>query len=135
MDWARHPGAVRGIAYLETLTGPVSWDGPNAPDPDPFGPLRTAAGEQMVLGENVFVERVLPAGTLLRLNDEEMDAYRRKVSTVMIVIDTAERISAAFDVVEERTSEGFVTSETTPAMRAASGYHQQGKAPDAQPDP
>lgn len=89
----------------------------------------------MVLGENVFVERVLPAGTLLRLNDEEMDAYRRKVSTVMIVIDTAERISAAFDVVEERTSEGFVTSETTPAMRAASGYHQQGKAPDAQPDP
>ena len=33
VDWARrHPEAVRGIAYLETLVAPVSWAGPNAPD-------------------------------------------------------------------------------------------------------
>ncbi len=29
----RHPDAVRGIAYLETLVAPVSWDGPDAPIP------------------------------------------------------------------------------------------------------
>ena len=75
----------------------------------------------MVLGENVFVERVLPAGTLLRLNDEEMDAYRRKVSTVMIVIDTAERISAAFDVVEERTSEGSSPARPHPRCEPLPG--------------
>ena len=41
VDWARrHPDAVRGIAYLETLVAPVSWAGPNAPDPALFGPLR-----------------------------------------------------------------------------------------------
>jgi haloalkane dehalogenase len=64
MDWARrHPAAVRGIAYLETLVGPVSWAGPNAPDPGLFGPLRGPEGERLVLEENVFVEKVLPAGT------------------------------------------------------------------------
>jgi haloalkane dehalogenase len=78
MDWARrHPDAVAGIAYLETLSGPVSWDGPNAPNPELFGPLRTGAGEQMALADNVMVERVLPAGTRRRLSDEEMNAYRR----------------------------------------------------------
>jgi haloalkane dehalogenase len=77
VDWARrHPGAVRGIAYMETLVAPVSWAGPNAPDPALFGPLRSPEGERLVLEENVFVEKVLPAGTLRRLTDEEMDAYR-----------------------------------------------------------
>jgi haloalkane dehalogenase len=77
MDWARrHPQAVRAIAYMETLTGPMSWAGPNAPSPDLFGPLRTAAGEPMVLLDNVFVEKVLPSGTQWQLGEEEMDTYR-----------------------------------------------------------
>ena len=58
IDWARrHPDAVRGIAYMETLVAPVSWNSENAPDPDLFRPLRTDAGEQMVLHDNVFAER------------------------------------------------------------------------------
>jgi haloalkane dehalogenase len=77
VDWARrHPGAVRGIAYLETLVAPVSWAGANAPDPGLFGPLRGPDGERLVLDENVFVEKVLPAGTARELTVEEMDAYR-----------------------------------------------------------
>ena len=77
VDWARrHPGAVRGIAYLETLTAPMSWTSANAPDPALFGPLRGPEGERLVLDENTFVEKVLPAGTLRRLTDDEMDAYR-----------------------------------------------------------
>ena len=77
MDWARrHPAAMRGIAYLETLVGPVSWAGANAPDPDLFGPLRSTEGERLVLEENVLVEKVLPAGTRRTLTAAEMDAYR-----------------------------------------------------------
>jgi haloalkane dehalogenase len=77
VDWARrHPDAVRGIAYLETLVAPVTWDGPNAPDPGLFGPLRGPEGERLVLAENVFVEKVLQAGTRRRLTAAEMDAYR-----------------------------------------------------------
>lgn len=77
MDWARrHPGAVRGLAYLETLVRPVSWADPNAPDPGLFRALRSAAGEDLVLRDNVFVETVLPAGTVRRLTAAERAAYR-----------------------------------------------------------
>ena len=45
------------------------------------------------------------------------------------MIDTAERISTAFDVIDELTSErGLVTTaETITAMGATSGHYQQGK--------
>jgi haloalkane dehalogenase len=77
MDWARrHPEAVRGLGHLETLVAPVSWSDPHAPDRALFGPLRSAAGERLVLEENLFVEKVLPAGTVRRLTEAEMDAYR-----------------------------------------------------------
>jgi len=77
IDWARrHPHDVRGIAYMETLVAPVSWDGENAPDPELFGPLRTEEGERLVLRDNVFVEKALPAGTRRTLTDDEMAAYR-----------------------------------------------------------
>ena len=44
----------------------------------------------------------------------------RHVPTVTTVIDTAERIFAAFDIIDELTKEhGLVTSETVAAVRAA----------------
>ena len=50
----------------------------------------------------------------------------RRVPTVTTVIDTAERIFAAFDIIDELTKEhGLVTSETVPAARAALGHHQR----------
>ncbi|MEV0792779.1 hypothetical protein [Kribbella sp. NPDC050459] len=52
------------IAYLETLVAPVTWDSPNAPAPELFRRLRSPEGEQLVLTDNVFVEAVLPSGTL-----------------------------------------------------------------------
>jgi PII-like signaling protein len=43
----------------------------------------------------------------------------RSVPAVTIVVDTPERITAAFSVIDELTAEqGLVTSETVPAMRA-----------------
>jgi len=51
----------------------------------------------------------------------------RHVPAVTIVIDTPERMPAAFSVIDEFTSErGLVTSETVPATRASSGDRQRG---------
>jgi haloalkane dehalogenase len=77
-DWARrHPDAVRGIAYMEAIVRPVSWsDWPEAAT-QVFQGFRSPAGEQMVLENNVFVERVLPGSVLRGLGDAEMEVYRR----------------------------------------------------------
>ncbi|WBQ03420.1 haloalkane dehalogenase [Kribbella sp. CA-293567] len=77
-SWARrHPDDVAGIAYLETLVAPVTWDSPNAPSPDLFQPLRGPAGEHLILTDNIFIEQVLQAGTLRHLSDHDLAAYRR----------------------------------------------------------
>ncbi len=77
-DWAvRHPGSVRGIAYMEAIVTPVTWeDWPEAARPI-FRAMRSEAGEQIVLEKNVFVERILPASMLSDLTPAEMDEYRR----------------------------------------------------------
>jgi haloalkane dehalogenase len=77
-DWAnRHRAAVKGIAYLEAIVRPVTWDEfPEAYRPD-FRALRSEAGEAMVLRDNFFVERVLPAGILRTLSAAELAEYRR----------------------------------------------------------
>ena len=77
-DWAnRHRDAVRGIAYMEAIVRPVSWE--QWPDAarGVFQGFRSEAGESMVLEGNVFVERVLPGSVLRGLTDEEMAVYRR----------------------------------------------------------
>lgn len=52
---------------------------------------------------------------------------RRHVPVVTIVVDTPDRIAAAFDVVDERTSErGLVTSELVPALTALDGAQRRG---------
>ena len=54
----------------------------------------------------------------------------RHVPAVTIVIDTPDRISAAFAVIDELTSErGLVTSETIPAMRASTRRSPAGRNP------
>jgi haloalkane dehalogenase len=77
-DWAnRHRDAVLGIAYMEAVVMPVTW----AQWPDAarkvFQGFRSPAGENMVLESNVFVERVLPGSILRKLEDAEMEVYRR----------------------------------------------------------
>ena len=42
-----------------------------------FQGFRSAAGEEMVLTKNVFVERVLPGSIIRQLTDAEMAEYRR----------------------------------------------------------
>jgi haloalkane dehalogenase len=77
-DWARrHPDAVRGIAYMEAIVQPVSWGQWSAETRSFFEMLRSPAGEQMVLLDNLFVESLLPQRVLRTLSATEMDTYRR----------------------------------------------------------
>jgi haloalkane dehalogenase len=78
-DWAnRHRDAVKGIAYMEAIVGPQYRD-----HWDRFGMrpalegLRSEAGEEMVLRDNFFIEKILPAAILRTLSAEEMAEYRR----------------------------------------------------------
>jgi haloalkane dehalogenase len=76
--WAyRHPERVRAVAYMEAIVQPLSWtDWPEAARRI-FQALRSPAGEQMVLQQNVFVERILPASVLRGLTEAEMAVYRK----------------------------------------------------------
>ena len=81
-DWAnRHRDAVAGIAYMEAIVRPVTWDEWPEAARQVFQGFRSPAGESMVLDKNVFVERVLPGSVLRRLTDVEMDHYRRPFAT------------------------------------------------------
>jgi haloalkane dehalogenase len=76
--WAqRHPDAVRGIAYMEAIVRPVSWDDWPEAARGVFQGFRSSAGEEMVLKKNVFVERVLPGSVIRKLGEAEMEVYRR----------------------------------------------------------
>ncbi len=77
-DWARrHPDALRGIAYMEAIVRPLTWDEWPEPARKTFQGFRSPAGEAMVLEKNVFVERVLPGSVLRELGEAEMAVYRR----------------------------------------------------------
>ena len=77
-DWAnRHRDRIAGIAFMEALVRPVTWDEwPEAATPI-FQGFRSEAGEQMVMEKNLFVEAVLPGSIIRDLSDEEMNEYRR----------------------------------------------------------
>ena len=77
-DWAnRHRDAVKGIAYMEAIVAPLSWDEWPKAAAAIFQGLRSPKGEEMVLEHNVFVEQVLPTSVIRDLSDEEMAVYRR----------------------------------------------------------
>ena len=76
-DWARrHPASVRGIAYMEAIVMPLTWDDWPEPARPIFQAMRSDAGEDIILKKNVFVERILPSSVLRKLSDEEMAVYR-----------------------------------------------------------
>ena len=77
-DWAnRHRDRVAGIAYMEAIVRPMTWDDwPDTATPI-FQGFRSPAGEAMVMEKNLFVEAVLPGSILRDLSQEEHDEYRR----------------------------------------------------------
>ncbi len=77
--WAhQNPDAVKGIAFMEAIVAQVpSWDAFPESSREIFQGLRSPAGDQMVLQDNLFVERILPGSILRALSDQEMAEYRR----------------------------------------------------------
>ena len=76
--WSRrHPDRVKGIAYMEAIVRPVTWEDWPAAARGIFQGFRSEAGEDMVLQKNVFVERVLPGSVLRGLTEDEMAVYRK----------------------------------------------------------
>ena len=76
--WAhRHAERVRGLAYMEAIVQPLTWDEWPEQARQIFQALRSPAGEEMVLTKNLFVERILPGSVLRGLTEEEMAVYRR----------------------------------------------------------
>jgi haloalkane dehalogenase len=77
-DWANHHrGRVKGIAYMEAIVRCLAWAEWPEGSRRVFQGFRSAAGEEMVLDKNLFVERVLPASILRQLEPAEMAEYRR----------------------------------------------------------
>jgi haloalkane dehalogenase len=77
-DWAnQHRDRVQGIAYMEAIAIPLVWSDFPEFALNIFRGFRSPAGEDMVLRDNVFVERVLPSGVMRQLTDTEMDHYRK----------------------------------------------------------
>ena len=75
-DWARrHPDRVKAIIYMEGIVRPfLSWDEWPAVTRAFFQGQRTAAGEEMILGKNLFIEYLLP---LRGIPKEAIEVYRR----------------------------------------------------------
>jgi haloalkane dehalogenase len=78
-DWAnRHRNAVKGMAFMEAITGPQGKDHWDSMGMRPvLEALRGDAGEKMVLEESFFIEEILPKAIIRPLSDEEMTEYRR----------------------------------------------------------
>jgi haloalkane dehalogenase len=80
--WAQqHPDAVRGIAYMEAIVCPVTWDDWPESARGIFQGFRSPKGEDLVLQRNMFVEAVLPGSVMRGLGEEEMAHYRAPFST------------------------------------------------------
>ncbi len=77
-DWLRrHAEAAKGVAFMETIVTPMSWDGWPEQARQVFQGFRSPAGENMVLEKNVFVEGVLPGSIIRYLGEAELAVYRQ----------------------------------------------------------
>ena len=77
-DWARNnPDRVRGIALMEPLLAPYTWETFPPPAVEAFKAMRSPQGEEMCLEQNFFIEQVIPMAVMRELGGEEMAAYRK----------------------------------------------------------
>ena len=80
--WAsQNPQAVKGIAYMEAIVAPLSWQDWPESARGIFQGFRSEKGEDLVLTRNLFVEGVLPSSVLRDLSEEEMAHYRAPFDT------------------------------------------------------
>ena len=80
--WAsQNPQAIKGIAYMEAIVAPLSWEDWPESARGIFQGFRSEKGEDLVLTRNLFVEGVLPSSILRDLSADEMAHYRAPFDT------------------------------------------------------
>ncbi|MGM0786594.1 MAG: haloalkane dehalogenase, partial [Thermodesulfobacteriota bacterium] len=77
-DYAcRQAQSVRALIYMEAIVQPLNWsDWPEGAQ-DMFRRLRSKEGEEIILKDNAFVEKILPSSILRKFSQAEMAEYRR----------------------------------------------------------
>jgi haloalkane dehalogenase len=75
---ARHQDNVKGLAIMEAILLPVpAWDTFPADFRQIFQAFRTPeVGWDLIVNQNIFVERILPGGIARKLSEEEHNRYR-----------------------------------------------------------
>ncbi|HEB02668.1 MAG TPA: haloalkane dehalogenase [Nitrospirae bacterium] len=83
-DYAmRHDENIKGIAFMEAILRPFSWDDFTSDFKLGFKLFRTPViGWLMICGMNVFVEKILPKATVRSLLEDEMGHYREPFKTM-----------------------------------------------------
>ena len=78
-NWAyAHPNRVAGIAYLESIVSQYTkWDEWSPTSIPLFKGFRSDKGEEMILDQNMFVERILFGSIFRELSEKEKQEYRR----------------------------------------------------------
>jgi haloalkane dehalogenase len=75
----RRESQIRGLAFMEAMLAPYpTWDAfPKDLTPQ-FKQFRTpGVGYKLIVEDNVFVEQVLPASTMVPFTEQEMNCYRQ----------------------------------------------------------
>lgn len=73
----RHEANVKGLAFMEAILRPITWEEFPEAARKTFQGFRTPeVGWDLAVNRNVFVERVLPGSIVRKLTEEEMDVYR-----------------------------------------------------------
>tara|TARA_Y100000589_G_C27109689_1_gene611673 strand:- start:429 stop:1286 length:858 start_codon:yes stop_codon:yes gene_type:complete len=68
---------VSGIAYMEAIVCPLTWNDWPEDAKNIFQLLRSEVGVDLIHNKNVFIERILPSSILRKLSFEEMENYRK----------------------------------------------------------
>ena len=77
-DWAyQHPDSILGIAYMEAIVRPLTWDEWPELARNIFKGFRSSSGEELILEKNMFIEGILPNSIIRNLSEEEMAVYRK----------------------------------------------------------
>jgi haloalkane dehalogenase len=80
---AQHPDRIKGIAFMESILRPVTWDAFPKDFKMGFKLMRTPVlGWFMISVMNAFVKKILPQATLRTLSAEEISIYNRPYPTV-----------------------------------------------------
>src|SRR5260370_2127023 len=63
---------------MEAIVRPLQWsEWSSKQTADVFKAMRGPAGDDMILKNNFFVERILPLSIIRKLSDQEMNVYRK----------------------------------------------------------